>query len=74
MLLDITTLAILDCIMFTVVLTLGAILISLAPDEEEVIEEEEEEVQMPTSGSIGKVFDHMANERLLEKKERGDLD
>jgi hypothetical protein len=74
MLLDITTLAILDCIMFTVVLTLGAILISLAPDEEEVIEEGEEEVQMPTSGSIGKVFDHMANERLLEKKERGDLD
>ena len=74
MLLDITTLAILDCIMFTVVLTLGAILISLAPDEEEFIKEEEEEVQLPMSGSIGKVFDHMANDRASLEELKEDMD
>ena len=71
---DLTALAIMDSIMFTIIIMFYSILISFVPDEEEFIEEEEEEVQMPTSGSIGKVFDHMANERLLEKKEEEDLD
>lgn len=72
MLLDITTLAILDCIMFTVVLTLGAILISFTPEDEEFTEEEE--LQLPMSGSIGKVFDHMANDRASSEEVEEDMD
>ena len=70
---DITTLAIMDGIMFTVMIILYSILISFAPEDEE-FNEEEEEVRYPASGSIGKVFDHTANDRLIEKKEEGDLD
>tara|TARA_R110000787_G_scaffold46419_3_gene112659 strand:+ start:251 stop:472 length:222 start_codon:yes stop_codon:yes gene_type:complete len=70
---DLTTLAIMDGIMFTVIIMLYSIYISFAPEDEEFIEEEEE-VGYPASGSLGKVFDHTANERLLEKKEREDLD
>ena len=71
---DITTLAIMDGIMFTVMIMLYSILISFAPEDEEFIEEEEKEVRYPASGSVGKVFDHMANDRLIEKKEEEDLD
>tara|TARA_R110002126_G_scaffold289215_1_gene443802 strand:- start:52 stop:270 length:219 start_codon:yes stop_codon:yes gene_type:complete len=69
---DITTLAIMDGIMFTAVIILYSILISFAPEDEEF--NEEEEVTYPASGSIGKVFDHTANDRLMEEKEEGDLD
>tara|TARA_R110000744_G_scaffold118478_1_gene221283 strand:+ start:129 stop:353 length:225 start_codon:yes stop_codon:yes gene_type:complete len=71
---DLTTLAIMDGIMFTVMIILYSILISFAPEDEEFTEEEEEEVLYHTSGSVGKVFNHMTNDRLLEKKEEEDLD
>ena len=69
---DLTTLAIMDSIMFTVIIMFYSILISFVPDEEEF--SEEEEVIYPASRSIGKVFDHTANDRLVEEKEEGDLD
>lgn len=70
---DKTTLAFMDGIMFTAVIIFYSILISFAPEDEE-FNEEEEEVRYPAPGPIGKVFDHMADDRLEEEEEEGDLD
>ena len=71
---NLSTLALLDGTMFTVIIMLYSILISFAP-EDEIPDSEDENVEVKkprtrTSGSFGKVFNHID----FENTQKEDLD